>query len=105
VRRLRFEFRVDAFGDAASVEAAVRATPYDGFIASLEMPGVDGYEMIRRVAAIDPLLARRAVILGDAHFTKDEMIDLETRGYLVLHKGSPVQEIVHAVLLRVQQHP
>jgi DNA-binding response OmpR family regulator len=103
--RLGFEFAVDAFGDARHVEAAVRATSYDGLIADLEMPEVDGIEMIRRVEAIDARLARRAVLLTGTASTSEHLHDLETRGHLVLHKSWPLQEVVHAVLLRIQQHP
>ena len=105
VRALRGHFNVDGVFDAPSVEAALCARSYDGFIADLEMPDVDGYEMIRRVGVIDPRLARRAVILSGAGFTKDELMDLVTKGYFIVQKSSPIEDVVNAVLLRIEQHP
>lgn len=105
VRMLRTHFGIDDVGDAPSVEAAILVTRYDGFITDLEMPDVDGYEMIRRVGALDARLARRAVILSGGYFTEDERIDLATKGYLIVPKSASIQEIVNAVLLRIQQHP
>jgi CheY-like chemotaxis protein len=104
-RALRVHFDVDDVRDAPSVEAAVRATRYDGFITDLEMPDVDGYEMIRRVGALDARLARRAVILSGAYFTKEQLADLVMQGYFVVEKGSPAQDVINAVLLRIEQHP
>ncbi len=94
VRRLQLEFHVDSFSDPPSVEAAARATRYDGFIADLEMPNeVDGYEMIRRVEAIDARLARRAVLLSGNRLTMQEQFDLASGGgCLVVHKDSSLQE-------------
>jgi len=105
VRALSTYFDVDDVPDAPTVEAALRARSYDGFVTDLEMLDVDGYEMIRRVGVIDPRLARRAVILSGAHFTKDELMDLVTKGYFIVQKGSPIEDVVNAVLLRIEQHP
>lgn len=97
-RKLRRAFDVDVVGDAAAVEAAVRANSYDAFVTDLDMP-VDGVETIRRVSLIDPRLARRAVILTASAFSDGDRDQSAVREFVIVTKGTPTQfqDVVDAV--------
>lgn len=104
-RALGRHFDVDAVSDAKGAEAAIQAARYDAFITDLQMPQVDGFAMIRRVAGIDARLARRAVILTGVQFTRHELEDFLADGFVIVEKSAPTKEIVAAVLLRVREEP
>ncbi len=56
VRRLRSEgYRVDVLFDGSAAVAAAAATAYDAVVLDVMLPGLDGYEVCRRVQADRPV--------------------------------------------------
>lgn len=105
-RLLRLDFVVDVAATSAEALAKVSEGPtYDGLIVDLQMPDGDGFTLIDRVAAIDPRLARRAVVCTGAELSAEERDEHVSRGRLVVDKGISRAELVDVVRRRAAAHP
>lgn len=104
-RALRRSFDVDAVADAKSAEDAVATRHYDAFVTDLNMPDVDGFEAIERVAAIDPRLGGHALILTGSSFTNSYLAELLAQGHRIAFKCGTLEELRSAVLDCIGSEP
>jgi len=93
-------YEVDVFDNGESALASARQTPYDLFILDIMLPGMDGYELCRRLRAI----TSAPVLFLSARDTElDKVVGLEIGGDDYLAKPFGVRELiarVHALLRR-----
>ena len=93
-------YAVDVFDNGEAALAAARQTPYDLFILDIMLPGMDGYELCRRLRSI----TSAPVLFLSARDTElDKVVGLEIGGDDYLAKPFGVRELiarVHALLRR-----
>ncbi|HAM16556.1 MAG TPA: DNA-binding response regulator [Eggerthellaceae bacterium] len=93
-------YEVDVFDNGESALAAARQKHYDLFILDIMLPGMDGYELCRRLRAI----TTAPVLFLSARDTElDKVVGLEIGGDDYLAKPFGVRELiarVHALLRR-----
>ena len=90
--------------DPAAAILKLRDRPFDAILVDLRMPGLDGLAVRRRIAASDPALASRTVIMtGDTLApARDREVARELAGAIVLDKPFTASSL-RAVLERVVQ--
>lgn len=93
-------YEVDVFDNGEAALAAARKTPFDLFILDIMLPGMDGYELCRRLRSI----TSAPVLFLSARDTElDKVVGLEIGGDDYLAKPFGVRELiarVHALLRR-----
>ena len=93
-------YSVDVFDNGEAALAAARQTPYDLFILDIMLPGMDGYELCRRLRSI----TSAPVLFLSARDTElDKVVGLELGADDYLAKPFGVRELiarVHALLRR-----
>ncbi len=93
-------YSVDVFDNGEDALAAARKNPYDLFVLDIMLPGMDGYELCRRIRAI----SSAPVLFLSARDTElDKVVGLELGADDYLAKPFGVRELiarVHALLRR-----
>jgi CheY-like chemotaxis protein len=93
-RRVPWEMVFVLSAEEALVQLA--ASPFDVVVSDMQMPGIDGAELLRRVSATYPRMGRLA-LTGYV----DESVDLEILAHAVLYKpcdGAQLRAAVERVL-------
>ena len=93
-------YTVDVFDNGEAALAAARQRPYDLFILDIMLPGMDGYELCRRLRGIT---AAPVLFLSARDTELDKVVGLEIGADDYLAKPFGVRELiarVHALLRR-----
>ena len=93
----RFGWVVEEAGDGAAGASRVSAEPWDAVICDLRMPGKSGIEIFDQIAATNPELAKRFVLVsGDAAAPEVRAFRVRT-GMVILEKPFELSILVAAV--------
>ncbi len=74
-------YRVEVAGDGRDAFDRFEAAPADGVVVDIKMPRGDGFELIRRLRAIDPDVP---VIVMTGHFSETDRAKAEELGAAVM---------------------
>jgi DNA-binding NarL/FixJ family response regulator len=86
---------VGEVGDGAAALAALEDTPVDVLVLDLSMPGMDGFELMRRARAGHPDLKMLVLSMHASPEYVARAVELGTDGYLL--KDSAVTDLVAAI--------
>jgi CheY-like chemotaxis protein len=99
--------QVTAAADGQEGLAAIRLVQPDVVVTDLDMPGLDGYGLIRAVRALGPEAGGTVpFILFSSHTRPEERAKTREAGF-ALHLGKPAmpEELVQAILKAVTGRP
>jgi two-component system, OmpR family, response regulator len=95
-------FRVDTAADGADALRAIEANDYAVIILDLLLPGIDGYEVLRRVVDADP--GQRVLVLSAVGDVESRVRCLRIGAVDYLSKPFAIAELVERVKRRVDEH-
>lgn len=91
-------FEVAAAGDAAEALSQLGERSFDCLVTDIEMPGMDGFELTRRIRAMPHLAQTPIVVVSTRDRPEDRLQGLEAGADAYLAKqGLDVTELVNAV--------
>jgi two-component system OmpR family response regulator len=94
-------FRVDVVGSGADALAASVATEYVMIVLDLVMPGLDGYEVLRRI--LDRTPHQRVLVLSAIGDVESKVRCLRMGAVDYLPKPFAIAELIERVKLRVDE--
>lgn len=95
-------FHVDQAADGAEALRAIEANDYAVIILDLLMPGMDGYEVLRRVVDADP--AQRVLVLSAVGDVGSRVRCLRIGAVDYLAKPFAIAELIERVKRRADEH-
>ena len=96
-RLLGSEHEVVAVGNGADGLAALRAGSFDAIVCDVMMPGMNGWDVYRRIAAEFPGLERRVVFISGGTFTSELDEFLRTTANRCLSKPFKLDDLFKAI--------
>lgn len=91
------DFEVDAFNDSMDVEAAVLKKNYDLIVCDLMMPGMDGFELVKKLRANEQYKEIPIVVLSAKTLTDEERKTLLRQGVHFVTKPFEPQGLVEKI--------
>ncbi|HEY3089429.1 MAG TPA: response regulator transcription factor [Jatrophihabitantaceae bacterium] len=95
-------YRVDMVADGTDALRAIEANDYAVIILDLLLPGMDGYEVLRRIVDADP--AQRVLVLSAVGDVESRVRCLRIGAVDYLAKPFAIAELVERVKRRVDEH-
>jgi two-component system copper resistance phosphate regulon response regulator CusR len=95
-------YRVDTVADGTAALRAIEANDYAVIILDLLLPGMDGYEVLRRVLDADP--GQRVLVLSAVGDVDSRVRCLRIGAVDYLAKPFAIAELVERVKRRVDEH-
>jgi two-component system copper resistance phosphate regulon response regulator CusR len=95
-------FSVDTAGDGVDALRCIEANDYAVIVLDLLMPGIDGYEVLRRVVEADS--AQRVLVLSAVGDVESRVRCLRIGAVDYLAKPFAIAELVERVKRRVDEH-
>ncbi len=94
-------FSVAAHVDPRAALAAAEKEPFDVVVTDLKMPGIDGFEVLRRIKRLSPA-TRVVIITGYAEMISADAASREG-AFAFIAKPFRLEEIKKAILLAVRE--
>ena len=95
-------FRVDQAADGAEALRAVAANDYAVIVLDLLLPGLDGYEVLRRIVDADP--GQRVLVLSAVGDVESRVRCLRIGAVDYLAKPFAIAELIERVKRRADEH-